>query len=311
MNSIIIKKHIHEFNNNYRSNNRQLSFKKTNINDTFFSPHCLKRFMGVYDIFGGMISEVMGFDGLWLGSYQISLSLGLPDDESFNPLISLELAINLKKHSIDLPVIIDIGSGFLNEDDLIFFSNSINSTNIIAVCIDDNKNFRVNSMYSCSNRCILSNEEFLQRIIYLKKYLPPNIRIIARTELITLYDKKTDINEINVKLSILQKDNNIHAFLPHYVGSNYSFIETVVSRLNTSVPIVLIPTGLGRIDQTNFYELGISIIIYANLDIRARYHTIKEIYNSIVSFGRIDDKSSVMLSSPEEIKELLSDYYIL
>lgn len=70
------------------------------------------------------------------------------------------------------------------------FSDECKNTNVVAVCIDDNKNHRINSMFTYSNRQVLTNEEFQERLHDLREYLPSNIKIIARTELITIYKEK-------------------------------------------------------------------------------------------------------------------------
>lgn len=77
-----------------------------------------KKYVGIYDVAGGLMAQHCGFDGLWLGSYQICVSNGIKDDETYNPMIALHLAKKLKKQLVELPVIIDIGSGFFTNYDL-------------------------------------------------------------------------------------------------------------------------------------------------------------------------------------------------
>lgn len=73
------------------------------------------------------MAQHCGFDGLWLGSYQICVSNGIKDDETYNPMIALHLAKKLKKQLVELPVIIDIGSGFFTNYDLsIGFKRNLN-----------------------------------------------------------------------------------------------------------------------------------------------------------------------------------------
>lgn len=263
-----------------------------------------KKYVGIYDVAGGLMAQHCGFDGLWLGSYQICVSNGIKDDETYNPMIALHLAKKLKKQLVELPVIIDIGSGFFTNYDLANFSDECKNTNVVAVCIDDNKNHRINSMFTYSNRQVLTNEEFQERLHDLREYLPSNIKIIARTELITIYKEKIDFDILNKRIKSLQT-KDVDAILPHYVGNNFEFISNILSKIVSSKPIILIPTGLINIKQRCFYDLGVNLIIYANLDIRSRFNSVNNTYLSIITSGALDDSKKSSLSSPIEIQNYI------
>lgn len=273
---------------------------KTNLE---FSKN-FKKYVGIYDVAGGLMAQHCGFDGLWLGSYQICIANGIKDDETYNPMIALNLAKKLKKQLVELPVIIDIGSGFFTNSDIIHFSDECNNTNIVAVCIDDNKNCRINSMFTNSNREVLKNKEFQERLHNLREHLSSDIKIIARTELITLYGEKIDFDILNKRIKSLE-NSDVDAILPHYVGSNFAFISNILSQLVSSKPIILIPTGLINIKQIYFYDLGINLIIYANLDIRSRFNSVNNTYLSIITSGALDDSKKSLLSSPVEIQNYI------
>ena len=262
------------------------------------------KYVGIYDVAGGLMAQHCGFDGLWLGSYQICVSNGIKDDETYNPMIALHLAKKLKKQLVELPVIIDIGSGFFTNYDLANFSDECKNTNVVAVCIDDNKNHRINSMFTYSNRQVLTNEEFQERLHDLREYLPSNIKIIARTELITIYKEKIDFDILNKRIKSLQT-KDVDAILPHYVGNNFEFISNILSKIVSSKPIILIPTGLINIKQRCFYDLGVNLIIYANLDIRSRFNSVNNTYLSIITSGALDDSKKSSLSSPIEIQNYI------
>lgn len=275
-----------------------------NTSDNLYFSNKTLLYTGIYDVFGGLIAQRLGFDGLWLGSYQISLSNGVKDDETFNPLISLELAKKLKKNLVKLPIIIDLGSGFQSENDVEVFAKESKHTNIVAVCIDDNKGTRTNSMFERSERQILKDKDFLNRINNLRKKLPSNIKIIARTEALTIYKYEIDIVKLSERIRLLQ-DNCVDAILPHYVGKDFSFIKDIINKIESKKPFILIPTGLINVSKKDFCELGINLIIYANIDIRARFKSIKDIYLLLSTTGRLDDSYLGLLASPLEISKCL------
>lgn len=271
----------------------------------------MKKFIGVYDVIGAQIAQLTGFDGLWIGSYQISLSLGIKDDENYNPNIVLDLCDRIKKNFISLPIIIDAGSGFPNDDEIIKFADycKINK-NIIAICIDDNDSKRTNSMLENDDRRILSTKNFVKRINHIKSFFKSDMLFIARTEIITKYKEYTNLKEINYKCNILLK-NAANAFLPHYVGSDLNFYKSMCNSIKNKKFLISIPTGLIQTDVEYFDKLNIEIIIYANLDIRIRIQNIIDAYNKINNGSGYVNK----LPTATEIKDFIdlinADNYIL
>jgi 2-methylisocitrate lyase-like PEP mutase family enzyme len=276
--------------------------KKTTL--SLIDGNVFYRYVGVYDVLGGQIAQRVGFDGLWLGSYQISLANGLADDSSYDPNIALSLANQLKQQLVRLPVIIDIGSGFESIESLQKFTEHIHKTNIVAVCIDDNNGKRVNSLVSGVERKYLSTEQFVERIAVIRSVLPESIQVIARTEMLTIDKHLLDFNALKARYVELQK-LGINAFLPHYVGDDFGFIKNVLMHLDRTIPIVLIPTGLTEVHRQRFYELNVKLIIYANLDIRSRFETNFNLYLKLVSDSSLDIQNKLSLSTPDFIWNMI------
>lgn len=271
----------------------------------------MKKFIGVYDVIGAQIAQLTGFDGLWLGSYQTSLSLGIEDDENYNPNIIVDLCDRIRNNCISLPIIVDVGSGFPNENEIIKFADYCKTNNnIIAICIDDNDSKRTNSMLENDDRKILSTENFVKRINHIKSFFKSDMLFIARTEIITKYKEHTNLEELNYKCNILLQ-NAANAFLPHYIGSDLNFYKSMCNLIKNKKHLVSIPTGLIQENIDCFDNLSLEIIIYANLDIRIRIRHIIDAYNKINSgLGYVNK-----LPSATEIKNFIDsinkDNYIL
>lgn len=261
----------------------------------------MKKFAGVYDVIGAQIAQLTGFDGLWFGSYQASLSLGIKDDENYNPNIVLDLCDRIRNNFISLPIIVDVGSGFPNEDEIIKFADYCETNNnIMAICIDDNDSNRTNSMLENDDRKILSTENFVKRINHIKSFFKNDMLFIARTEIITKYKENTNLEELNYKCNILLQ-NAANAFLPHYIGSNLNFYKSMCNSIKSKKHLVSIPTGLIQENVEFFDNLNLEIIIYANLDIRIRIKHIIDAYNQINSgLGYVNK-----LPTATEIKEMM------
>lgn len=270
----------------------------------------MKRFVGVYDVVGAKLAQTMGFDGLWLGSYQIALSFGVEDDETYNPIIAIELSKRLIDNNISLPQIIDIGSGFNSINDLDLFASYCNKEkNIVGICVDDNSLFRKNSMLETTERQILTTKEFIERINSIKTFFREDILFLGRTEIIIA--NGNDINWIELKdkgKHLLE--NCADAFLPHYVGNDPHFYKQMLSEIHKLHPIVSIPTGLIDYQSSFFAEQGVDLIIYANIDLRSRIELLISMFQNINSNNRIENTSNLIKADKiKEIFERLVKFY--
>lgn len=262
----------------------------------------MKRFVGVYDVVGAKLAQTMGFDGLWLGSYQIALSFGVEDDETYNPNIAIELSKRLIDNNVSLPQIIDIGSGFNSDNDLGLFASYCNEEkNIVGICIDDNSLFRKNSMLETTGRQILTTKEFIDRINSIKSFFREDILFFGRTEIIIANGNEIDWIELKDKGQCMLK-NCVDAFLPHYVGNDPNFYKQMLSEIRNLRPIVSIPTGLIYNQSSFFAEQGVDLIIYANIDLRSRIELLISMFQDINSNNRMDN--TVNLIKADKIKEI-------
>lgn len=269
----------------------------------FISFPPMKKFVGVYDVIGAQLAQLMGFDGLWLGSYQISLSLGIQDDETYNPNVAIKLCQDLTNARVMLPIIIDIGNGFVEESSIADFAEYCNrNPNIIAICIDDNQSVRDNSMLSSKRRILLTTYEFKVRINKLKKFFRKDMLFIARTEIIIADQENANICEINEKCHELLSDC-ADIFLPHYVGNNITFFKTIFNNSLKDYITASIPSGLIGLNASFFEKMKINILVYANIDIRYRIKILLKIFPDICSNTQMQEFN--FLPSADKIKELI------
>ena len=79
----------------------------------------------------------------------------------------------------------------------------------------------------------------------------------------------------------------------------------MINKIESKKPLILIPTGLMNISQKLFSEIGIQLIVYANIDIRARFKCIKDMYLSLASFGKLENSHLELLANPLEINRFI------
>ncbi|MDD6628209.1 MAG: isocitrate lyase/phosphoenolpyruvate mutase family protein [Lachnospiraceae bacterium] len=249
----------------------------------------LQTFVGVYDVIGAKIARQYGIDGLYLGSYQISSSIGKKDDKEFHIKDALSVAKEIRYANINMPIILD-GMGGLDNDlqDIDIISQAITDYRISGICIDDIKDSHTCSMNKDFKPELLSIEDFEKRISFARKYLGTKCKIIARTEIMNISDDKCIIQKRIKNLQHIDAD----ILLPHYVGGNFQLLEESIKGISSTLPLMIIPSRLLKITKKDWSELGYQYLVYANLDIRLRTYVLEDLYEQISTANVINDNLS-------------------
>lgn len=238
----------------------------------------LQTFVGVYDVIGAKIARQYGIDGLYLGSYQISSSIGKKDNKDFRIKDALSIAKEIRYANIDMPIILDGMSGFdENVQDIAVLSQEILNYRISGICIDDVKDSHKCSMNDNFKPELLSIEDFKRRISLIRKYLGKNCKIIARTEIMNVSDNIPIIQKRIKNMQYIDAD----IILPHYVGTDFQVLNESIKGFTSDIPLMIIPSRLLEISKKEWSQLGYQYLIYANLDIRLRTYALEHIYEQI------------------------------
>lgn len=249
----------------------------------------MQTFVGVYDVIGSKIARQYGIDGLYLGSYQISASLGKKDNEEFTLLDSLSIAEKIRQANINMPIILDGMSGFDdNTPNIDIICQKIIEYKISAICIDDVKDTHKCSMNHDFRPELLSIKDFISRISYSKKHLGKVCKIIARTEIMNITQ---DIPFIQNRINKMH-DINADILLPHYVGNDFHFLKQTIKGISVNIPMMIIPSGLLETSKREWSNLGFQLVIYANLDMRLRINELEQIYEKISTANNINETIS-------------------
>lgn len=263
----------------------------------------LKRLIGVHDSVGARLAQRNGFDGLWLGSFQIALASGGRDDASYDASTALELAERLRNSGIDLPLVVDIGNGFSNSETAQAFVERAVAAKVAAICVEDNNEDRLCSLYGSAGRALVSPEAFACRVRELVEIVAGRLWVIARTEALT------------IGLSPDQAAERLHhatnagadALLPHYVGSNFNVIRAFMTEYPLLRPVLLVPTGLMQHSVDEFKDIGCAGVVYANIDLRLRFNLLQDAYARLSSEGVVAKDVHSALADPLHMKEILGN----
>lgn len=265
-----------------------------------------QRWIGVYDVMGARMAQAAGFDGVWLGSFQMALSQGREDDSSYDPLNALGLAREIRSRGYLGAVVLDATHGWESSTEAEEAIGRCVDAGIDAVVIDDNPQTRQCSLYSRNDYNLTSPEEFARRIRLAAEAADSRLGIIARTETIVQEERDTTRNR-----ACLAREAGASAFIPHYVGRSESELEMALGKEPWPLPIVLIPTGLLKTPIEQFHQLGCRAIVYANIDLRLRIGVLAEAYRSLSSEAKLSEEVDSLLCSPEEARDLAAGINVL
>lgn len=263
----------------------------------------LKRLVGVHDGIGARLGQRSGFDGLWLGSFQIALAAGGRDDASYDPAVALDLAEQLRSTGADLPLVVDIGNGFRDGAAERAFVERAASVHVSAICVEDNAGERVCSLYGEEGRTLISPEAFADRVGSLEDAAAGRMMVIARTEALTLGFPAA---EAAARLHAAARAG-AGALLPHYVGSDARVIRSFLTQHRFPCPVLLVPTGLLHMPINEFKAMGCAAIVYANLDLRLRFQLLQDVYARLSAEAVLAPEVQAGLADPGQMRAVLEE----
>jgi len=258
---------------------------------------------GAFDALSAKLAEINGFDAVWASSFGISATHALPDAGIMTMTEFLNVASTMRE-SCRIPIIADCDTGFGGPSNVSHMIKKYESIGIDAISIEDKIFPKQNSLLEDSNQDLLSEKDFVAKIIAAKNARKnPNLMIIARTEAL-IAGKGMDEAE---KRAYAYVDAGADAIIIHSKAKSPKEIFEFSKRWNNSVPLVVIPTSYPSVTIDELVKHKIKMVIYANQSLRAAYVAMSEILKEI-SEGKNLENLSIKMSSMEDIFQIQQMY---
>ncbi len=226
-------------------------------------------------------SEEVSFEGMWSSSLTDSTSRGKPDIEA----VDVSARINMINEIFEVttkPMIFDADTGGKPEH-FAFTVCSLERIGVSAAIVEDKIGLKRNSLLG--NQVLQeqdSIESFCEKIKIGKAAQKTlNFMIIARVESLILEKEMSDA--IDRALAYVQAGADgimIHSRSKH-VDEIREFAQ-IFRSLDQITPLVVVPTSFNNVTVSEFEEMGINIIIYANHLLRASYPNMHRVAKSIL-----------------------------
>ena len=267
------------------------------------------RFLDIHNALSAIVIEnakyekngkIIEFDGMWGSSLTDSTSKGKPDIEAVDTTSRLN-TLNEILEVTTKPIIYDGDTGGKQEH-FIFTVQTLERLGISAVIIEDKKGLKKNSLFG--NTVKQEQEDvdvFCEKIIAGNKAKKTDdFMIFARIESLILDKGLTDAHLRAERYA----EAGANGILIHSKDSDekdiISFIKTF--KKNSMLPIAIVPTTYNHVHISEFEELGVDIIIYANHLLRSAYPSMLKTAESILKYGRTNEIENDLMS----IKEIIN-----
>ena len=229
--------------------------------------------------------EVVNFDGMWSSSLTDSTSKGKPDIEAVDVTTRLT-TVNEIFEVTTKPMIYDADTGGKPEH-FEFTVRSLERTGISAVVIEDKTGLKKNSLFGND---VAQTQDTIENFCHKIKVgkaaqITNDFMIIARIESLIL---EAGMDDALQRASAYIKAGADGIMIHSRLKDPAEIIEFVTKfrKTDTETPIVVVPTSFNSVTTTEFAEIGINVVIYANHMLRAAYPGMMGVAKSILKNKR-------------------------
>ena len=210
------------------------------------------------------IVEEAGFSGIWASGLSMSAALGVRDSNEASWTQVLEV-LEFMSDSTSIPILVDGDTGYGNFNNARRLIKKLCQRGIAGVCIED-KIFPKTNSYIGDGQELAGIEEFCGKIkAGQDSKTDPDFSIIARVEaLISSLGMKEAL-----KRAAAYHQAGADGILIHSKKSNADEILEFAKEWGNRCPVIIVPTTYYTTPTEAFRQTNISVVIWANHNLRA------------------------------------------
>ncbi|MCW4021228.1 MAG: isocitrate lyase/phosphoenolpyruvate mutase family protein [Candidatus Bathyarchaeota archaeon] len=283
-----------------------------------FQEKDLVRIVGAHDGLTAKLVEKHGFEGIWASGLEISASHAVPDANILTMTDYLEAAIEMNE-AVSIPIVADCDTGYGGLNNIIRTVEKYESNGIAAICLEDKRFPKINSLLQDVKHEILPIPEFVARIVAAKKtQKTKDFMVFARVEALIA---GLGLQEA-LKRAKAYTGAGADGIFIHSKSRSPQPIVDFVNSWDGDVPLVICPTTYPSLTEEEIRRLTkVKMVIYANQGLRAAIKAVNSTLSEISRNGiaGIDEKiaplkavfelqgMAEMLSNEEEVRRLVGN----
>ena len=227
--------------------------------------------MEAHNGLSAMVVEEAGFEGIWASGLSMSAALGVRDNNEASWTQVLE-QLEFMADATSIPILVDGDTGYGNFNNVRRLVKKLCQRGVAGVCIED-KLFPKTNSFIGEGQPLADVEEFSGRIKAGKdSQNDPDFQIVARVEALISGHGMTEA---------LKRAEAYHAagadgILIHSKQAEANEILDFSREWAARAPLVIVPTMYYATPTNVFRENGISLVIWANHNLRAALSAMRE-----------------------------------
>lgn len=285
----------------------RLNYNKYKNNKASLLRNMLKPFKPsiIMEAHSGLSSKIVentGFKGIWGSGLSISASLCLRDanEASWSQVTDV---VEYMNNATSLPILLDGDTGYGNFNNARILVRKLDKMGIAGVCIED-KIFPKTNSFIDGNQDLANIDEFCGKIRACKdSQLSSDFVVVARIE---AFISGAGLEEA-LKRANAYESAGADAILMHSKKTTPEEIASFMTEWNKKdkkIPVIIVPTTYFTTYE-DLSLLGVSMIIFANHNIRASITAMEDISRTIFNNNSINNISHI--STVKHIFELQNE----
>jgi len=258
------------------------------------------------------IVENTGFKGIWGSGLSISASLGVRDanEASWTQVVDV---IQFMNDATSIPILLDGDTGYGNFNNARILVQKLDQIGVAGVCLEDKIFPKTNSLLDAKQE-LANVQEFAGKIRACNdSKLSKDFVIVARVEALIA---GAGLEEA-LKRANAYQEAGADAILMHSKKESPKEIKEFMVEWNKKearAPIIIVPTTYFT-NYDEFAEMGVSLIIWANHNMRASVFAMEKVCKNIYENTSIKDLKDIStvkhvfeLQDEKELKEAEMKY---
>ena len=232
--------------------------------------------MEAHNGLSGKIVEEAGFEGIWASGLSMSAALGVRDNNEASWTQVLEM-LEFMADATTIPILVDGDTGYGNFNNVRRLVRKLCQRGIAGVCIED-KLFPKTNSFIGENQPLADVDEFCGRIKAGKdSQSDDDFQIVARVEaLIAGWGMDEALRRAEA-----YRRAGADAVLIHSKKATADEITGFCESWGGRAPVVIVPTMYHRTPTQTFRDARVSMVIWANHNMRAAVSAMRQVSRAI------------------------------
>lgn len=247
--------------------------KKTSLLKALLNSDALEFLCEAHNGVSAKIVEEAGFRGIWGSGLTLSAAMGVRDNNEVSWTQVIEAA-EFMCDATSIPILLDGDTGYGNFNNVRRLVQKLEQKGVAGVCIEDKLFPKTNSFLREGKQPLASPEEFCGKIRAAKDAARDgDFCVVARTEaLIAGWGLAEALRRADS-----YRQAGADAILIHSKLSRPDEVLAFKKEWGDRSPVVIVPTTYYRVPMDVFQNAGFSVVIWANMILRASIAAMQDI----------------------------------